>query len=124
MTDKQLYSSWKHQLGSYLFVKNKKYLQWLKGRYPGLDIHHLLKTVMGKKKATDYMVYPFEHEQHLGEIHSNIPVAFSKYYKASMTLLLMYRNELAEDNQAANERFIHYSPEEFINLTKEIEVLS
>ena len=50
--------------------KSKKYLSWMKEKYPALDLDHILESVHGLK-LNDYLISPKSHQAHM-----------AKHYKA------------------------------------------
>lgn len=43
---------------------SKHYLKWLKVKFPGMELHHLLGS-MGSLKLNDFLVVPVTREEHL-----------------------------------------------------------
>jgi len=83
---KQEYLRYRHILG---FQKSKKYLKWVKEKYPNKDLHHLLGSVKGKK-YTDYLVYPFEHNYHLNVVEKQKAYYFCNYKDKAISLFTDY----------------------------------
>jgi hypothetical protein len=71
------------------FQKSKRYLKWMKGRNPHLDLHHILGSVHGKK-FTDYLVVPIEHNHHLYVVEPHKGIWFDKYFESAMMNLKGY----------------------------------
>jgi hypothetical protein len=86
MDYKQEYVRYKHVLyGEY---KSKKYLAWVKEKYPNQDTHHLLM------KKIDYLVIPLEHFFHLEVVHKNRQKYFVEYLPMSLKILALYAFEM------------------------------
>ena len=106
--EKQTYLRFRHILG---FQKSKRYLAWMKEKYPNKDLHHLLGSVKSKK-FTDYLVYPFEHNYHINVVEKQKSFYFRKYIGNSISLLQYYAwTELgiqgdAFDHDADNVKYL------------------
>lgn len=80
--------------------KSKKYLKWVKERFPDYEIHHILGSHLGRKN-TDYLVVPL-----LPEVHRKIQKHYYKWImphlNTALLLLLEYGESLGiykEDNE-------------------------
>ena len=71
------------------FQKSKRYLNWMKSRYPYVDLHHILGSVHSKK-FTDYLVIPIHHTHHLNVVEPHKGFWFSQYFEQSMQHLIKY----------------------------------
>lgn len=83
------YKKYRHIIG---FQKSKKYLQWVKSKYPGMDLHHILGSEMAKKH-TDYLIVPVEHKYHLEYVESHKEEFFYQSLKQAQILLIGYATE-------------------------------
>ncbi len=52
-----------HRLRNIPVYKSKKFLKWVKDKYPTLETHHLLGSMTGVKLC-DYLVKPVTREEH------------------------------------------------------------
>lgn len=80
---------YRHILG---FEKSKKYLEWMKKKFPNMDIHHILGSYMGKK-MTDLLVVPINHKFHIEIVTGNEGKYFLVYLPTALKYLQQYAKE-------------------------------
>jgi len=93
---KQLKLEAKHLVGALRNAlppyKSPKFLAWVKNKYPETEIHHILGSVIGRKR-TDYLVVPL-----MPETHRKIQKTWYKfvpvYLPTSLLLLMAYAEEV------------------------------
>lgn len=74
--------------------KSKKYLEWLKDKYPIRDLHHLVGSV-GKLKLSDALMVPLTREQH-NTAHDNAALFFEDNLYVAVNLLQEYITHLED----------------------------
>lgn len=72
--------------------KSKKYMDWVKKKYPDKEIHHCLGSMTGIK-LNDLLVMPVTREQHLEAERNKIDFAIDNLPQ-SLNLLFEYIKEL------------------------------
>lgn len=97
--ERNFFKKYRHSLPMY---KSRKYLKWVKGRFPAYEIHHILASVHGKKH-TDYLVVPLTAETHR-RIQKYASTFFYRYLGASVILLLDYANDVLGMQEEYPER--------------------
>jgi hypothetical protein len=81
----QEYKHWRHNVG---FQKFPEYIEYVHERFPGenIDVHHLLGSESKRKKHTDALVYPFDHDEHINKAEKNKAKYFNDYLVSSVQL--------------------------------------
>ena len=93
------------------FQKSKKYLSYMKARFPYLDLHHCLSSTMGKK-FTDYLVIPIRHDHHLQVVEPHKAYWFHIYFEQSIVHLQSYAFlKLGFSHAQLNKLLPNYEPE-------------
>lgn len=96
MTEKEIFTKFRYEMG---FQRSKKYLVWLKEKYPNREPHHLLGSTIGKK-YTDYLVVMLTREEHkecepkIGTSIYNKAVMFVEYLPRAIKHLIEYVESL------------------------------
>lgn len=72
--------------------KSKKYMDWVKKKYPDLQRHHLLGSMTGIK-LNDYLLVPVTHQEHEHAERNKMDYAIKNLHK-SLNLLFEYIKEL------------------------------
>jgi hypothetical protein len=92
------------------FLKSKRYLNWMKERNPGKDLHHILGSVHSLK-FTDYLVVAIDHAHHLNEVEPHKGKWFSKYLPQAMINLQTYAHlELGMSFDEIDEHLPDFEP--------------
>jgi len=72
---------------------SKKYIAYLKERFPNKDLHHLLGSFMSKK-ITDSLIIPLSREEHTQAHKLNKEDCLEIYLPSAINLLQDYITEL------------------------------
>lgn len=83
-----------HRLRNIPVYKSKKFLKWVKEKYPTLEIHHLLGSMTGIK-LNDYLVKPVTRREHLEAEQHKIDFAIDNLPR-SLNILFEYIKQLEE----------------------------
>ncbi len=82
-------AEFRHKIPPY---KSRKYLRWVKNRFPDYEIHHILGSHIGKKN-TDYLVVPLAPD-----VHRKMQRYYYKFFPMHITpavlILLHYAKEV------------------------------
>jgi len=124
MNEKELFTKFRTELG---FEKAPKYLQWIRDKFPQLDIHHLLGSYFGKK-MTDYLVIPLtrydhcKYEAKIGTSYYNKARGFVECMPQSMFYLSSYLEYLKTGEARFNPELLYYWQSNCfdVELTKQI----
>ena len=68
------------------FQKSKRYLKYMKSKYPNQDLHHILGSIHSLK-FTDYLIVPIDHAHHLNVVEPHKAVWFDRYFEDAMVHL-------------------------------------
>ena len=72
--------------------KSKKFMDWVKAKYPHKQRHHLLGSMTGIK-LNDYLLVPVTHQEHEHAERNKMDYAIKNLHK-SLNLLFTYIEEL------------------------------
>lgn len=75
--------------------KSKKYMDWVKAKYPHHQRHHLIGSMTGIK-LNDYLLVPVTHVEHEHAERNKLDYAI-KHLHTSLNLLFEYLEELEND---------------------------
>lgn len=80
------------QLRNLPIYKSKKFLAWVKQKYPDKEVHHLLGSMTGIK-LNDYLVKPVQRQEHLEAEKHKQDFAIANLPQ-SLNILFQYIKEL------------------------------
>ncbi len=75
--------------------KSKKYMDWVKAKYPHKEIHHIIGSMTGIK-LNDYLLIPLTHEEHEMAERHKIDMCIQGLPE-SLNILFEYIKELEND---------------------------
>lgn len=86
-TAKEYHIKFKNEMG---FERAPKYLAWLRKRFPGKVLHHLLGSTSRRLKFTDYLVVPVDPLEEHREADANRAIHFMYNLPRAIKNLIEY----------------------------------
>jgi len=91
---KNEFTRYRYQLG---YEKSKRYMKWMKRKFPRLDLHHILGSFSGKK-MTDFLLVPLNHSYHINTVEKEKGKHFLEHLDLAIKYLKQYIKEELKQN--------------------------